>query len=82
MFKFSYSIPSISEAIKEIYTNSAWSKKIGLLSLSHGHNMIMVADKRLSKYAHFVNLSNPYTVVKVAKLSWTTYSNCMACLPP
>lgn len=171
MFKFSYSIPSISEAIKEIYTNilphkdqvclgsnmalksqvmqhlhnspigghliswlckgsnlsfigkenviifddssksmmnvncnktenvelagllqplpipsTVWTEIsmnfIEGLSLSHGQNMIMVVDERLSKYAYFVSLSDPYTVVTVGKLSWTTYSNRMACLPP
>jgi len=37
------------------------------LPLLQGYNVIMVVVDRLSKYAHFVPLKHPYTVVSVAK---------------
>lgn len=40
---------------------------IDSLPLSGGFSVIMVVVDRLSKYAHFVPLSHPYTAIKVAK---------------
>ena len=38
------------------------------LPKSQGYDVIMVVMDRLTKYVHFVPLSNPYTVAKVALL--------------
>lgn len=38
------------------------------LPSSHGKQVIFVVVDLLSKYAHFLNLSHPYTAIDVAKL--------------
>ena len=38
------------------------------LPLSKGKDVILVVVDRLTKYAHFLPLSHPYTVKKVAEL--------------
>jgi hypothetical protein len=38
------------------------------LPRSHGHNCILVVVDKLSKYAHFIPLSHPYTTSRVAEL--------------
>jgi hypothetical protein len=35
---------------------------------SQGHSVIMVVVNRLSKYAHFIALSHPYTAVTMARI--------------
>ena len=50
------------------------------LPKSQGYDVIMVVMDRLTKYVHFVPLSNPYTVAKVALLFFKMYSNYMVCL--
>ena len=38
------------------------------VSQSKGHNLIMVIDDRLTKYAYFIALSHPFTASIVAKV--------------
>jgi hypothetical protein len=38
------------------------------LPLSQGHSVIFVVVDRLSKYAHFISLSHPYSAAKIAQL--------------
>ena len=40
---------------------------IDALPLSQGRNVIMVVVGRLSKYAHFISLSHPYTAAAIAR---------------
>ena len=54
---------------------------------SKGYNAILVVVDRLTKYAHFVALKHPFTVVNIAKnliqevvrlhgIPWSIVSNC------
>ncbi|KAJ4811165.1 polyprotein [Rhynchospora pubera] len=54
--------------IPELAWNSVSMDFIGGLPKSEGREVILVIVDRLTKYAHFISLSHPYTASKVAQL--------------
>lgn len=50
---------------------------IEALPKSNGKEVILVVVDRLTKYAHFIALSHPYTVDTIIQTSMEQSSNCM-----
>ena len=42
---------------------------------SHGKSTVLIIVDRLSKYAHFITISHPYTAVGIAHSFFVTYVN-------
>ncbi|GJS26946.1 reverse transcriptase [Tanacetum coccineum] len=53
---------------------------IDSLPISQGKTSILVVVDRLSKYAHFIALTHPYSVKSIAQCSWIISTDYMDCL--